>query len=128
MKDDHLDSKSGWDHSKRKGKEKATESSFRVETMGTPWGDKVHGGGSCDGSCQPGPACSLFPRRPDGKVILPDPRDISRQGEWDLTTDTNLADVGIQKKSRQSRKLSRKVAPSETCCRLEAALLSRHWT
>ncbi len=77
----HLDSKSGWGHSKRKGKEKATESSFPVKTMGTPWGDMVHGVGYCDGSCQPGPACSLFPRRHDGKVILPDPRDISRQGE-----------------------------------------------
>ena len=57
---------------KRKGKEKVMEAA-RPETR---WRDGMHGVAYCDGTCQPGPCCSLFPRLPDGKVILPDPLEL----------------------------------------------------
>ena len=65
--------------SKKKGKEKAGDSSCPSRTAEARWPRTVHGAGYCDGSCQPGPSCILFPRRPDGKVILPDPRESPKQ-------------------------------------------------
>lgn len=63
-----------WTDSRRKGKEKAVSE--------TRWRNTMHETGHCDGSCHPGPSCTLFPRRPDGKVVLPDPREISKPREY----------------------------------------------
>jgi len=41
-------------------------------------------GRDCDGlNCFP--SCMLFPRRQDGKVILPDPRGATLRGAWAIT-------------------------------------------
>jgi len=68
----------GNSNGKKKGKETARDSSYPARTAEARWPRTVHGAGYCDGSCQPGPSCILFPRRPDGKVILPDPMESSK--------------------------------------------------
>jgi len=81
MKQEFSETDIAWNDSKRKGKGKAM-STIRGTTTETRWRSTIHGAGYCDGTCQPGPSCTLFPRRPDGKVVLPDPREASGPGEW----------------------------------------------
>jgi len=81
MKQEFSETDIAWNDSKRKGKGKAMESTIRGTTTETRWRRTMHGAGYCDGTCLPGPSCTLFPRRPDGKVVLPDPREASGLGE-----------------------------------------------
>ncbi|KAF9527480.1 hypothetical protein CPB83DRAFT_895280 [Crepidotus variabilis] len=87
-----------------KGKGKESTVPTKPYNHYAPHKHSVHGPGFCDGSCQPGPSCALFPRRPDGKVILPDPRGFSKYGNKPSSHTTTWNRTAPPETERPSRR------------------------